>query len=182
MPVPSTVSDLSTTPASNFPAGSESPSTIDDYLRAHAAIIKQVSDSNDATNVKLTGDQTVAGTKTFSSAIAGSTTTQVSRTTSTGSAIVPTGTEAQRDGSPLAGYFRFNTTLGKFEGYTGTAWGSVGGGATGGGADEVFVENAQTVTTNYTITAGRNAHSAGPITINDGVTVTVPDGSRWVIS
>lgn len=102
-------------------------------------------------------------------------------TSTTGSAKIPVGTEAQRDGSPAAGYFRFNSTLGKFEGYSGTAWGSVGGGATGGGSDEVFIENGQTVTTDYTLTTGKNAISAGPITINSGVTVTIPSGQNWVI-
>lgn len=105
----------------------------------------------------------------------------VSRTSSTGSAVVPSGTTAERDGSPSAGYFRFNFDTDKFEGYNGTAWGSVGGGATGAGGDEVFIENSKTVTANYTITAGKNAMSAGPITINDGVTVTIPDGSVWTI-
>ncbi|AUR96751.1 hypothetical protein NVP1232O_17 [Vibrio phage 1.232.O._10N.261.51.E11] len=55
------------------------------------------------------------------------------------------------------------------------------GGATGGGRDQVFNENDQNVTTDYTITTGKNASSAGPITINDGVTVTIPDGSTWVV-
>lgn len=59
--------------------------------------------------------------------------------------------------------------------------GNASGGATGGGTDEVFYENAQTVTTNYTITSSRNALSAGPITIGTGVTVTVPSGSVWAI-
>ena len=58
---------------------------------------------------------------------------------------------------------------------------SLGGGATGGGSDEVFYENDQTVTTNYTITTDTNALSTGPLTINTGVTVTIPTGSRWVI-
>lgn len=106
---------------------------------------------------------------------------KVPRTSTTGAALVPTGTTGERDGSPAAGYFRFNSTLGKFEGYSGSAWGSVGGGATGGGSDEVFFENGQTVTTNYTITNGKNAMSAGPITINSGVTVTVGTGEVWTI-
>lgn len=55
------------------------------------------------------------------------------------------------------------------------------GGASGGGTDQVFYENDQTVTTNYTITSGKNAVTAGPVTINSGVTVTVPSGSAWVI-
>lgn len=56
-----------------------------------------------------------------------------------------------------------------------------GGGATGGGSDQVFFENSQVVTTNYTITSGKNAMTAGPITINGGVVVTVPSGSVWTI-
>jgi hypothetical protein len=68
---------------------------------------------------------------------------------------------------------RFNSTLSKYEGYDGSAWGQLGGGATGGGSDEVFVE--------YTIGTNKNAMSTGPITINSGVTVTVPSGSNWVV-
>jgi hypothetical protein len=55
------------------------------------------------------------------------------------------------------------------------------GGATGAGTDRTFYENDQSVNTNYTITAGKNAMSAGPITINNGITVTVPDGGTWSI-
>jgi len=105
----------------------------------------------------------------------------VPQTSATGSADIPTGTTAERDGSPSAGYFRFNSDVTKFEGYNGTSWGSVGGGATGGGSDEIFIENGQTVTTNYTISSGKNALSTGPITVNSGITVTVPSGSNWVI-
>ena len=107
--------------------------------------------------------------------------TVVSKTSSTGSAVVPAGSQAQRDGSPSAGYFRFNSDSNSFEGYNGSAWGAVGGGATGAGGDAVFYENGQTVTTSYTLTANSNAMSTGPITVNSGVTVTVPSGSRWVV-
>jgi hypothetical protein len=101
-------------------------------------------------------------------------------TTSTGYIDLPAGTTAQRPGSPSSGMVRYNSTLGQFEGY-GTAWGSLGGGATGGGSDQVFLENGQTVTTNYTLTTGKNAVSAGPVTVNSGITVTVPSGASWVI-
>jgi hypothetical protein len=94
---------------------------------------------------------------------------------------IASGTTAQRPGSPAAGQLRYNTTLGKFEGYNGTVWSSVGGGATGGGADTVFYENTRTVTTNYTLSASNNAHSVGPITVNSGITVTIPSGARWVV-
>ena len=106
---------------------------------------------------------------------------KVARTSATGSAEIPASTQANRDASPSAGFFRFNTDLGKFEGYSGSAWGSVGGGATGGGADEVFVQNGQTMTTNYTIPADKNAMSTGPITINSGVTLIVSSGARYVV-
>jgi hypothetical protein len=45
MPVPSSINDLSPLPGSNYPAGSESPATIDDYLRSHAAFIAQQRDA-----------------------------------------------------------------------------------------------------------------------------------------
>lgn len=44
-----------------------------------------------------------------------------------------------------------------------------------------YVENAATVSQSSTINAGNNAISAGPVTINSGITVTVPSGSRWVV-
>jgi len=106
----------------------------------------------------------------------------VPQTSTTGSADIPNGTTAERDGSPQTGYFRFNTSTGAFEGYNGSAWGSVGGaGATGAGGDTVFQENSLIVTTSYTLTSGKSASSVGPITINSGATVTVPSGARWVI-
>jgi hypothetical protein len=57
----------------------------------------------------------------------GSIADKVSKTSDTGAAVLPSGTEAQRDGSPVAGYLRFNTDSDEFEGYNGTAWASVGG-------------------------------------------------------
>ena len=56
-----------------------------------------------------------------------------------------------------------------------------GGGATGGGSDKIFHNNDQTVTTSYSIPSGQNSMTAGPISINSGVTVTVPSGSEWTI-
>lgn len=42
-------------------------------------------------------------------------------------------------------------------------------------------ENTNSIASNYTITSNTNAMSAGTITVNSGVTVTIPSGSRWVI-
>ena len=102
--------------------------------------------------------------------------------TGTGAIDVAAGTTAQR---PTAsnGMFRYNTDDNAFEGYANGAWGAIGGagGATGGGSDDVFYENSQNVTTDYTITDGKNAMSAGPITIDSGVTVTVGSGEFWTV-
>lgn len=70
------------------------------------------------------------------------------------------------------------STLGSF---TIHQWAQIGGGATGGGTDQVFVENDQTATASYAIPVGRNASTVGPITINAGVIITIPSGSNWVI-
>ena len=95
---------------------------------------------------------------------------------------IPVGTTAQRPGSPSTGDFRFNSTTTSAEIYNGSEFTAVGGGAgaTGGGNDEVFFESDTNVTTNYTITSGKNAHTVSPV-INSGVTVTVPSGSLLVI-
>jgi acetyltransferase-like isoleucine patch superfamily enzyme len=44
-----------------------------------------------------------------------------------------------------------------------------------------YVENDITITANQTITTGKNAMSAGPITISASITVTIPTGSRWTV-
>ena len=95
---------------------------------------------------------------------------------------IPVGTTAQRPGSPATGELRFNSTLGSAEIYNGSSFTAVGGGAgaTGGGSDEVFFESDQNVTTSYTLTSNKHAHTVSP-TINSGATVTVPSGAILVI-
>ena len=56
-----------------------------------------------------------------------------------------------------------------------------GGGAVGTGTDKVFYENDISVAQNYTISSGKNAMSAGPITLAASVTVTIPSGSVWTV-
>ena len=55
------------------------------------------------------------------------------------------------------------------------------GGAVGAGTDKVFYENDIGVSQSYTITSGKNAMSAGPITLANGVVVTIPNGSTWSV-
>jgi len=61
------------------------------------------------------------------------------------------------------------------------AGGGGGGGAVGAGTDKVFYENDIGVAQSYTISNGKNAMSAGPITIANGVIVTIPNGSVWSV-
>jgi hypothetical protein len=63
-----------------------------------------------------------------------------------------------------------------------SSMGAVGGsGGTGFPANPAFYENDLTIINNYKITTGKNAMTAGPVTINAGITVTVPVGSNWSI-
>lgn len=107
--------------------------------------------------------------------------TTVAKDSDTGAAYIPVGTTAQRPTTPSNGYLRYNTDLVSMEAYSNGAWGSVGGGATGGGTDHIFNLNGQVINSNYTIPTGMNAVTAGDVTIATGVTVTVPTGSKWVI-
>jgi hypothetical protein len=136
---------------------------------------------NAANNAFITlGD--VSATNFGHAALSGSTFTGKVTHNYTSSLTIPSGTTAQRDGSPAVGMFRHNSTLNQFEGYNNGAWGAIGGGAgaTGGGTDEVFFESDQTATTSYTLSSGKNAHTVSP-TINNGVSITVPSGAILVI-
>ena len=156
----------------------------DTFLAALPTFAVEVNTDLSTVNSNMTDIQTVSdniGNINTAVAELPNLSARVQKTADTGSAAIPSGTQAQRDGTPLAGSFRFNIDLGKFEGYNGTTWGSVGGGATGGAADEIFIENGQSITTSYTLPTGRNAMSTGPITVEDGAVVTISSGSRWVI-
>ena len=96
-------------------------------------------------------------------------------------ATAATGNLAPKSGSNLA----FNSSSGvltatSFAG-DGSALTGISAGATGGGSDEIFYENGQNVTTSYTITNGKNAMAAGPITIDSGAVVTVGSGETLTI-
>jgi hypothetical protein len=90
--------------------------------------------------------------------------------------LVESGTTAQR-GSATQYKIRFNIDTGSYEGANGAVWAGIGGGA----RNDVFFVNKNTVTVDTTIAAGENAMSAGPITIADGVTVTIDDNATWTV-
>ena len=105
---------------------------------------------------------------------------KVSQTSDTGAAELPTGTIAQRPLNPVEGMFRRNSETGAFEGYDGESWTGVGG-ASGGAGNPFVYQHDNVVTKPHTIPAGQNAISAGPLTINDGVVITIEDNANWVI-
>lgn len=186
------VSDWSSTAATNTDIGGINiaegmlPSDVNNAMREMMAQIKDMQTGSDADPLVVGGALTVNGLTTLNSvSVVSAGTLSIDGAGSLGSTAtdavkVPAGTTAQRP-TPLVGHIRYNTTIGAFEAYNGTQWGAIGGGATGGGSDTVFIQNSKTVTTNYTIPSTQNAMCTGTITINSGVTVTVPTGSRWVI-
>ena len=84
-----------------------------------------------------------------------------------------TGVEIEAGGSALIAWDATATDFVKIAGG--------GGGASGAGGDQIFFENDQTVTANYTIPTGKNAGTFGPVSINSGIAVTVPTGSVWTV-
>lgn len=128
--------------------------------------------------------------------LAGGTLTGALSSTNTNHWKIPVGTTAQRDGSPVAGMYRFNTDLVQFEGYNGTAWAPIGGGGfiitavaniSGGGTIAISTTdqrqmrhiqgNAAPVTTSNTpfgTTAPRDGTEIALIGNDDANSVTIP--------
>ena len=75
-----------------------------------------------------------------------------------------------------------STTPATLKIYSGSAWLEAGGaGATGAGGNQIFLEVDQTVTASYSISSGKNAITAGPLSVATGQTLTIPSGSNLVI-
>jgi len=95
---------------------------------------------------------------------------------------IPAGTTGQRPGTAVAGDFRYNSTDGKFEGYT-DSWGAIGGGA----EESDTSVSATTATAIYTvahatyrsaslivqITQGSAYQTGRYLVIHDGTTATI---------
>jgi hypothetical protein len=64
--------------------------------------------------------------------------------------------------------------------YVYNGWGAIGSGS-GTIVGGPIIENNQVISVNYTMTVGNNGESVGPITVDAGITVTIPTNSRWVI-
>ncbi len=88
-----------------------------------------------------------------------------------------TGDQAPKTGSNLT----FNSATGALGATSYTGDGSSLTGVASTVADGCIYENSQTISNNYTITTNKNAMSAGPITIANGATLTIPSGSTYTI-
>ena len=93
----------------------------------------------------------------------------------TDSIKVPAGTTAQRNGSPVNGMFRYNSTTNEFEGYQDSSWGAIGGGGTAttinNNADNRIITGSGTANTleaesTLTYTSGTLAHPSGDFTLD----------------
>jgi len=127
---------------------------------------------------QLDADNTFTGNNTFNGTAAITALTAFGNSEFNGTCAlkVPVGTTAQQP-TPVTGMVRFNSTQTQYEGYNGTVWTSIGGAQAGG----AVYENKQSISANYTMSTNYNGESVGPISIDSGVSVTIPSGSRWVI-
>ena len=125
----------------------------------------------DATNVVTAFDYFVALT------VGALTSTGDGTFSGTGQVKLPAGTTAQRSGSPADGMLRYNTDLDSFEGYVDGIWGGIGGAQAGG----AIITNKDEATVDYTIAAGENGLSVGPVTVASGISITVSAGQRWLV-
>ena len=148
-----------------------SPATLSDVIEFHIFDDFQVSDAiqSAAAEQTLSGNLTITGDITGT----GAASTQFRAAVGISSAGVVIGAGITQLNFVGAG----NT----FKVTENTMDVSISGGAMGGGGNRIFFENDVTVTDSYEITTGKNAMSAGPLTINNGVTVTIPSGSDWTI-
>jgi len=124
-----------------------------DHTKLNA--VEASADVTDAINVESAGAlmdselTAIASVKALNQGVATTDSPTFSNLTLSGTASVkvPSGTTAQRDGTPANGMFRYNSTNEQFEGYQSSAWGAIGG----GGGSNTFTTD--TFTGNGTVTA-----------------------------
>ena len=170
---------IATTGASTATAQASTATTMASTATTEASTATTQANSASASASTATTGASIATTQ------AGIATTGANTATTQAGIATTQASNAAASAASAAGFVVPSQTgnTGKYLGTNGssTSWSLVSGGATGGGSDQVFVENAMIITTNYTLSSGKSASSVGAITINSGVAVTVPSGSRWVV-
>jgi hypothetical protein len=98
-----------------------------------------------------------------------------------GTGLTSTPTNGQIDIGNGTGFTRTTLTAGSNVTITNGA-GSITIAASGGGSAGPIAESYQTISSNYSLTAGSNGFSVGPVSVATGVAVTVPTGQVWLIA
>ena len=148
------------------------------YLGGIAAVAQTVADDSITTSKiadnSITADKIVAGAVVADIADASITPAKLDRTY-----LTPTG-----DGSQLTGIDALPSQTGESGNYlttdgTNASWAALDTDANS--TTKGMYEHSASISANYSIASGNNAMSAGPVTIDTGITVTIPAGSNWTI-
>ena len=170
-----TPSDFASQTANTFLAAPNGSSGTPTFRAIVAADVPTLNQNTTGTAANVTGTVAIAngGTGQTSQTAAFD---ALAPTTTKGDLIVSNGTDNVRLGVGTDAYVLTADSASA----AGVKWAAASGGSSNITAQGMW-ENALTISSNYTITSGNSAMSAGPITVASGVTVTVPSGSRWVV-
>lgn len=170
-----TPSDFASQSANTFLAAPNGSAGTPSFRTIVAADVPTLNQNTTGTAANVTGTVAIAngGTGQTSQTAAFD---ALAPTTTKGDLIVSNGTDNVRLGVGTDAYVLTADSTAA----SGIKWAAAAGGGSNITAQGMW-ENALTISSNYTITSGNSAMSAGPITIASGVSVTVPSGSRWVV-
>jgi hypothetical protein len=165
------------------------PSLVNNAIRELMSQLKDQQAGTSGDPFTVTGNLTASNLQTDTTVLGSTSTSSVTISAAsvsipsaftlngTGALKLPSGTTAQRP-TGAVGQIRYNSNLTTVETYNGASWVEFGGAA---GASGAIYESNKEITANYTISSNKNGMSAGPVTLAANVTVTVPDGSRWIV-
>lgn len=156
------------------------------YVRTHTSgsdTFSNVLRAQEGTTAAGFGTDAVIGIRPLASDANAASNLRVPRSSTTGSAVIPAGTTAERDATPAEGWFRYNSTTKAFEGYVDGAWTSIGASGMISGVTELTATAGQTsFTASYTpgaVDVYRNGArlGAGDVTTSSGTAVVLATGA-----